>query len=117
MGSSSKSSLSADWVVSVQNLELMPDPHCEQGSQDAFVIDAAHSLVPLQDITALRSLLNQRSDPVDLSQSFLLLCKSSHLLFNSNSSHNPRLNSRFLLRQPSPNWKTFHLDDMEVRLH
>ena len=55
MGSSSKSSLSADWVVSVQNLELMPDPHCEQGSQDAFVIDAAHSLVPLQDITALRS--------------------------------------------------------------
>ena len=55
VGSSSKSSLSADWVVSVQNLELMSDPHCEQGSQDAFVIDAAHSLVPLQDITALRS--------------------------------------------------------------
>ena len=52
--SKSKSSLS-DWVVSVQNMELMPDPHCETGSQDSFVIDAAHSLVPLQDITALRS--------------------------------------------------------------
>ena len=71
VGSSSKSSLSADWVVSVQNLELMPDPHCEQGSQDAFVIDAAHSLVPLQDITALRSpelhINSQRSDPANLS--------------------------------------------------
>ena len=54
VASSSKSSLS-DWVVSVQNMELMPDPHCEQGSQDSFVIDAAHSLVPLQDITAMRS--------------------------------------------------------------
>ena len=53
VASSSKSSLS-DWVVSVQNMELMPDPHCEQGSQDSFVIDAAHSLVPLQDITAMR---------------------------------------------------------------
>ena len=38
-------------------MELMPDPHCEMGSQDSFVIDAADSLVPLQDITALRSAL------------------------------------------------------------
>ncbi len=53
MTTSSNKSLS-DWVVSVQNLELMPDPHTESGSQDGFVIDAADSLVPLQDITALR---------------------------------------------------------------
>ena len=67
----------ADWVVSIQNKQLMPDPHSELGSQvnpslvkflyfskcygflgffpqDLVVISASESLVPLSDITALR---------------------------------------------------------------
>jgi len=64
----------ADWVVSVQCRDLMPDPHGEAGSQDVVVLSASESLVPMHNITALR----------------------------------------FLLRQPSPNWRTFGIDDIEV---
>lgn len=64
----------SDWVVSVQNKELMPDPHSETGSEDRVIIASSDSLVPLHEITALR----------------------------------------FLLRQPSPNWKTFSLEDISV---
>ncbi len=67
----------ADWVVSLQSRQLMPDPHSELGSQDTVVISASESLVPLHDITALR----------------------------------------FLLRQPSPNWKTFSIEDIAVLHH
>ena len=28
-----RQSAPSDWVVSIQNKELMPDPHCEAGSQ------------------------------------------------------------------------------------
>lgn len=60
----------------MQNLELMPDPHAESGSQDAFVIDAADSLVPLQDITAMRC----ESSFFNLTiESFVNLCTFSQI--------------------------------------
>ena len=63
-----------DWVVSIQNRELMPDPHSEFGSLDDVIITSSESLVPMHDITALR----------------------------------------FLLRQPSPHWKNFGIEDISV---
>ena len=65
----------SDWVVSIQNKQLMIDPHCETGSQDVVVISAAsESLITLHEVTALR----------------------------------------FLLRQPSPNWKNFNINGITV---
>ena len=65
----------SDWVVSIQNKDLMSDPHCETGSQDVVAISAANeSLITLHEVTALR----------------------------------------FLLRQPSPNWKSFSINDITV---
>ena len=65
----------SDWVVSIQNKQLMVDPHCETGSQDVVVISAAsESLITLHEVTALR----------------------------------------FLLRQPSPNWKNFNINGITV---
>ena len=65
----------SDWVVSIQNKQLMIDPHCETGSQDVVVITAAsESLITLHEVTALR----------------------------------------FLLRQPSPNWKNFNINGITV---
>ena len=65
----------SDWVVSIQNKQLMTDPHCETGSQDVVVISAAsESLITLHEVTALR----------------------------------------FLLRQPSPNWKNFNINGITV---
>ena len=37
----------SDWVVSLQNKILMPDPHSETGSQDIIIIGASESLVKL----------------------------------------------------------------------
>ena len=70
----SASRSNSDWSISLQNKVLMPDAHCETGSQDIIMVSATESLVALHDVTALR----------------------------------------FILRQPSPNWKTFNIEDIAV---
>lgn len=49
------------WLVCVRSLQLMPHPHCDQGSEDYVTITANQFLVPLQNITELRFILRQPS--------------------------------------------------------
>ena len=63
-----------EWAVAVKRRKLMESPHYETGSQDEIVILSSESMVPLEDVTAMR----------------------------------------FILRQPSPEWRSFSIEDISV---
>lgn len=63
-----------EWRACLRSKQLMPLPHCEQGSEDYFVIRAQDCLFPLTNIVELR----------------------------------------FVLRQPSPVWKEFKVEELQL---
>src|SRR5688572_6868943 len=50
-----------DWKVFLKAKQLMPFPHCEQSSEDYFVLKSSDFLFPLQNIIELQFVLFQAS--------------------------------------------------------
>lgn len=54
--------LSGDlWKVCLKNFVLMPSPHCEEGSQSAFIIKTEQMICPIKDAILVRLVLRQPS--------------------------------------------------------
>ena len=49
------------WKTAIARFELMPNCHCERGSQNLIVLNRAHFLVPLDNVVCLRLILRQPS--------------------------------------------------------
>ena len=49
------------WKVCLKNFELMPSPHCEEGSQSSFNIKTEQMLCPMKDVVFVRVVLRQPS--------------------------------------------------------
>ena len=63
-----------EWKTVVPLMHLMPHPHCEESSEDYFVIHSAEMRSLLRDVTELR----------------------------------------FVLQQPSPQWKDFKIEEVQL---
>ena len=49
------------WKTCIRNVVLMPNPHCERGSEKLVVLNKAHFNVPLLNVSCLRLILRQPS--------------------------------------------------------
>jgi nicolin-1 len=63
-----------EWKTVVRSMCLMPHPHCEQSSEDYFLLRSIDMLLPLRGVSELR----------------------------------------FVLQQPSPQWKEFKLEELQL---
>ena len=50
-----------EWRVGIRNLQLMPNCHCERGSQSLVILNKAHFMAPLENVSRLRLILRQPS--------------------------------------------------------
>ena len=74
---------SADtWKICLKNFELMPSPHCEEGSQNAFNIKTEQMLCPIKDAVLVRVVLRQPS-PHWLNFSIENICFTSPPMISS----------------------------------
>lgn len=51
----------SQWKTCIQSFELMPNCHCERGSQGLVVLNKAHFSTPLDNVNRLRFILRQPS--------------------------------------------------------
>ncbi|XP_072026393.1 nicolin-1-like [Amphiura filiformis] len=51
----------SSWQTCIRNYQLMPNPHCETGSQDYFTITRKHMLFEPDRVSAVRLVLQQPS--------------------------------------------------------
>ncbi|XP_028854208.1 nicolin-1 isoform X1 [Denticeps clupeoides] len=49
------------WVTALRDLQLMPNPHSEAGSQDYFAVHKHQMLVEMNDVSTIRLILRQPS--------------------------------------------------------
>ena len=59
--SNSKSDQASQWKTCIKSLKLMPNPHCERGSESLTVLNRAHFSAPLERVSFLRLILRQPS--------------------------------------------------------
>ena len=52
---------SSQWKTCITTLVLMPNCHCDRGSENLFVLNKAHFSVPLRNVSRLRLILRQPS--------------------------------------------------------
>ena len=58
---SNSKSVTSKWRTCVSKLQLMPNCHCERGSENMVVLNRAHFIVPLENVSRLRLILRQPS--------------------------------------------------------
>ncbi|OWF34686.1 Nicolin-1 [Mizuhopecten yessoensis] len=88
-GSDSSGTPEIKWRTCVRRMRLMPNPHCEAGSQDYFCVSQKHFNFDLNQLTGMRLILQQ---PSPVWKDFRL---EEIKLYRSSESNRP---------QPLPAW-------------
>lgn len=61
ISNSNSAPAASQWKTCIQSFELMPNCHCERGSQKLVTLNKAHFSTPLDNVNRLRLILRQPS--------------------------------------------------------
>ena len=91
------------WKTCVERFQMMPDPHTDGGAEEFFTISKKHVRLKVQ-----HSLVISKA----FSFYWCTIACYMQLLFQMQCDLNNIIALRFILRQPSPMWKDYKLDDI-----